>query len=522
MNVEYMNETPQSQKIVPDRLAGLWLFWVLAAGVLVLRLLYAASLQLVPDEAYYWVWSRHPALGYFDHPPMIAYIMWLGTRAAGTTELGVRLIGVVMGVGAMVVIVVLARRVLRDERATLWVALIWLTSPMLTLTGLIITPDVPAIFFGVCALALAGIIADIDDHPNQSRRAIPWLWLAFGLFTGLAFDSKYPAVLPAAGAAIAFLFSRRGIAHFRRPWIYLGAIVALLAFMPVVLWNAQHHWASFVYQLHHGTSGDAAATAPLPARVVQLIKDLGVYIGQQVGVWTPILFVIALVLLAYYWVRYRQIGQVDRVMLWTGTLPLVVFGAAALKAHHTEANWPTFAYFPISILTGRWVSRNWSNPRVNWVKGGIQLAGAIVIGLYVILLPPVTASILKLPLHAPHNLKDLTGWREDGRTLGAWAEESGSVVMCNRHQDAGEAAFYIPGQPDVWCVGVGFRPTAYDYFDEPRDFAKIARILWVGGHEELFCKKYGFRVLYDRRSTRFVGRKNARTLSAYVLVRTKP
>jgi hypothetical protein len=65
-------------------------------------------------------------------------------------------------------------------------------------------------------------------------------------------------------------------------------------------------------------------------------------------------------------------------------------------------------------------------------------------------------------------------------------------VVCNRHQDAAEASFYMPGQPDVWCDGVGSRPTAYDYFDVKPDFSTINRVLFVGGHAPQFIAKHGY------------------------------
>ena len=90
--------------------------------MLVIRLLLAASCNLLPDEAFYWVWTRHLAGGYLDHPPMIAYLMWLSTRVLGDTQIGVRMPCVLMSLASIALNVALARRQLKDDRARRGVA----------------------------------------------------------------------------------------------------------------------------------------------------------------------------------------------------------------------------------------------------------------------------------------------------------------------------------------------------------------------------------------------------------------
>ncbi|HZQ39979.1 MAG TPA: glycosyltransferase family 39 protein, partial [Rhizomicrobium sp.] len=74
--------------------AALWA----VAGLIVLRLVMAALLPLSADEAYYWLWSRHLAAGYYDHPPAIALVIRFGTLLLGDSELGVRLGGVLLSI----------------------------------------------------------------------------------------------------------------------------------------------------------------------------------------------------------------------------------------------------------------------------------------------------------------------------------------------------------------------------------------------------------------------------------------
>lgn len=500
---------------------------ILLAVALGVRLVYGAAMELVPDESYYWVWSRHLALGYFDHPPMIAYLIWLGTWLFGDKEIGVRFLIAVMSVGTIALIIAMAKRLLRDDRAVVWVALIWLTSPLLMGLGIFATPDTPAVFFSTCALAFAALIALRDDGVEQCRPDhLVGLWALFGLFSGLAMDSKYTAVLLPFSVALAMLTSAKGRRHYRRPGIYLSGLIALAVFSPVIWWNKQHGWASFLFQIKHGTTGGESSRASASAigAIGRVFTDLGTYVGDQLAIWTPLLFVVVLIVLVRYWRRYRTITQLDRVLLWAATVPLVFFALAMFRSHHTEPNWPAFAYVPASLLIGRWLSESWSKQRVGLVRGGVQVATAFLIGMLAIGAPPVTRWITRLPFHVPHALSDLQGWPTFGQWLGHLSQDCGNaMVVTNKHQNAGEAAFYMPGQPGVWSDGIGSRPNAFDYFDDAPDFGKMSVVIWVGGHHDLFARKYGYIEFAQTTYHAFSGRNpDPRTEVAYVLVRPAP
>lgn len=500
-----------------DKLRLIRILLALALGI---RLIYSAAMELLPDEAYYWVWSRHLALGYFDHPPMIAYLIWAGTWLFGDREIGVRFVLAVMSIGVIVMVIATARRVLQNDRATLWVALIWLASPLLMGLGIIATPDTPAVFFSTAGLACVALIAKRDDSGPQPSDS-PALWLLFGLFSGLAMDSKYTAVLLPASVALAMLTSPKGRAHYRKPWIYLSGIAALAVFSPVIWWNAHHHWASFLFQLRHGTlNGESPAAASLAASIGRLFGGIGAYFGGQFLLWTPILFVLVILVLIQYWRHYRTLDQVDRILLWTGTVPLVFFFLAVLPSHHTEPNWPAFAYVPSSLLIGRWLLQDNSEKRFGWVRGGVQVSAAFLLGMLIIFAPPVTRWIVRLPFHVPHAIRDMTGWPQFAGWMSREAMQAGDAwIVTNRHQDAGEATFYMQGPHEVWSDGIGSRPNAYAYFDDQPDFRKIPVVFWVGGHHELFAQKYGFTVYEETTYHAFSGRNpDPRSEVGFVLV----
>jgi 4-amino-4-deoxy-L-arabinose transferase-like glycosyltransferase len=488
----YMTALVSSIRVTDPKPWVLRYLWPIVAAMLVLRLLTDMRFSLVPDEAVYWSWSRHPATGYFDHPPMIAWINWLSCHLIGSTELGVRLPMTFLGLGAAIFIIATARTIIPDAQGVALVAIMWLVSPLLMGIATISTPDTPAVFFSTCALACAARIALQDDEAQQSSASSAGLWTLFGVFCGLAFLSKYTTVLLPAGVVISLMLSTRGRRHLRQPWIYLAALVAAIVFSPNICWNYHHHWASFLFQFHHGLS-DAPNEAPVGIfhLILLICRNLLLYLGGQALIWTPVLFVTGLVIMWKKTRRLLHINEVDRLLLISAALPLAFFAAAS--AHKLgEINWPMFAYVPLSLLTGRWVCEENKPARRHVVKEGCKLALIFTVVAHVLFLPGIPKLLILAHVPLPHSARDLLV--EDrhryGRELAAAAD--GALIVTNRHQDAAEAAFYMPGQPDVWCDGIGSRPTAFDYFDTKPDFFTISHVLFLGGHVGQFMAKYHY------------------------------
>src|ERR1700733_11524460 len=112
-------------------------------ALVLLRLVAAACTPLTFDEAYYWMWSKHLAGGYYDHPPMVALVIRLGTLIAGDTEFGVRLVSVLLAL-PMSFAVYRTAEILFGGRRVAATATILLNATMMAAVGtLIVTPDSP-------------------------------------------------------------------------------------------------------------------------------------------------------------------------------------------------------------------------------------------------------------------------------------------------------------------------------------------------------------------------------------------
>src|SRR3984893_10915998 len=201
-------------------------------ALVALRLVAAAGTPLTFDEAYYWMWSKHLAFGYYDHPPMVAYVIRLGTMVAGDNELGGRLVSMLLALPMSFAVFRSAVILFGGMRVAATATLLLNVTLMAAVGTLIVTPDSPLLVASSFVLLFCAKVLE------TGRGA--W-WLAVGLAVGMAMLSKYTALF--FGPAI--LIWLASVAKMRRwlptPWPYLGGLVALALFTPVILWNADHH-----------------------------------------------------------------------------------------------------------------------------------------------------------------------------------------------------------------------------------------------------------------------------------------
>ncbi|HME39907.1 MAG TPA: glycosyltransferase family 39 protein [Steroidobacteraceae bacterium] len=204
----------------------------------VLRLVYLGSVELLPEETYYWNYSRHLDIGYLDHPPMVAWLIRLGTAAFGQSEFGVRSGAFVCGVIASFFAYRLTRNLFGEASALAALVLAQIL-PFFFLSGLLMTPDAPL------TAAWAASLYFLERALVAGRSGA---WWGAGLCLGLGMLSKYSIGLLIPVTLAFMLWDRQA----RRWWLrwepYAAALLALAIFSPVILWNAQHEWASFTFQ----------------------------------------------------------------------------------------------------------------------------------------------------------------------------------------------------------------------------------------------------------------------------------
>ena len=207
-----------------------------SVGLLIVRLVAAAHIHLTEDEAYYRLWSMKPAFGYYDHPPMIAWWIWIGRHCLGDSSLGVRFVPI-LAAAATGLLVFDAARLAGAGRDVALRAGLWFNAMVLPLAGgFLAVPDSAASLLWLAAL---------DCALRAVRRAsTPW-WLVAGGLCGLATLSKYSTLFLAPGILAWLLLEPEARVALRRPGPWLACLVAIGLFGLNVAWNAEHQWLTF-------------------------------------------------------------------------------------------------------------------------------------------------------------------------------------------------------------------------------------------------------------------------------------
>jgi dolichol-phosphate mannosyltransferase len=213
------------------------IFMIVAYSVL-LRLVYLGGAELIQEEAYYWNYAQHPALGYLDHPPFVAWLITFGTGIFGDNEFGVRIGAYACWLGTAW-FAWQYTRMLFTSRVALGSLLFVSVLPVFFGTGLLMTPDAPLITFW------AGSLYFLYRALVQGRR---YCWIGAGICLGLGLLSKYTIVLLGPAVVAYMLIEPRARKWFFSPLPYLAALIAVTLFLPVIIWNYQHDWASFLFQ----------------------------------------------------------------------------------------------------------------------------------------------------------------------------------------------------------------------------------------------------------------------------------
>ena len=434
--------------------------FLIVIGFGLFRLLYAGLVNLSPQEAYYWVWSLHPALSYFDHPPMVAYSIKAFTAILGDSVYAVRLPAILYGTGTTLVVYSLAAGFFGPRAGWICALLLNLTigfTPPFFFT----TPDSPLIFFWSLTLLWVWKAA------GEERKGF---WYLAGISWGLALLSKYTAAFLGLSTLLWLLLARDLRREFKRPGLYFSVLLAVIVFGPVILWNSQNHWASFLFQSKDRFS---------PAVFISL-ENFFAYVASQMGLMNPLLFAGFMAVLFHGVRRWRgAAGPGERFLLAGALVPLVFFTLASTRVY-IKVNWPTMAYPALLILLAGYYGKGvWT---ARWIrKYYVPAVWTLAVAFFALahLLLPWKS----IPLSS--SLDTLTGWPEAAARVRALQEELSSqgptFILAWDHKTAAELQFHLGRNEPVYCRNlIGLHVLAYDFWRVPADLGgKNALIVWT-------------------------------------------
>jgi len=329
------------------------IFW----SSLLIKLAVAAFLPLTNDEAYYWVWSQHMQLSYYDHPPIVAWLFWLGDQLdVGLSS--VRWPGVLLGHGTLGLWLLILRPILTDQQRVYWL-LLALLSPLVGGTNLVVTPDLPLLFFNALALFVF----------FQWKDKGGW-WRAFllGLSVGLGFSSKYVmALFPLSLLPLVFMSAPMRAMFLRHfVWLLLGFALGTI---PVWLWNVLHDFVSIRFQLEHGLGRPAWK----PRWSIE-------YVWVQIGLIFPVIL----------WAALKARRADMRLFHFMAWVPLAFFFVTTSRGY-VEANWPIVAYPAIFVLAVSHLPARLTQLRVTLATWSVFLSALA----FVILVQPAWSKAMK-------------------------------------------------------------------------------------------------------------------------------
>jgi 4-amino-4-deoxy-L-arabinose transferase-like glycosyltransferase len=425
---------------------------LILAGALV-RLALAGVLGLTVDESYTVAISRSLSLSYFDHPPLHVWLVGLWARLSGSNQpLMLRLPDIVM-FAASTWLMYRLTAALFGEGAGLWAAVSLNLAPLFTINaGLGVVPDAPLVLF---ALLAALCFSHALLLPAAPRAAPLWL-IAAGVAMGLALLSKYTAVFPLAAFFFYLLSCRPRSLLQPAPW--LAALLVLILFTPVLVWNHTHAWASFAFQ-----GGRAAPASFSLARAAASFAAQLLYL-------LPWIAAAALYALA----RALRRGPADARGWLCACLslgPITVFSLLALWAR-VLPHWAAIGWlFTLPLLGERLGALEAQRPRL--VRGLAAGSAALLVALAA-LLGAQTATggpgrlFPELAAHDP--TLDALDWRELN-TLAArlGLARRGVVVATVSWIDAGKADYALGGTLPVLCLSRD--PRHFAYLNDPAAFA---------------------------------------------------
>ncbi|MDB5444243.1 MAG: 4-amino-4-deoxy-L-arabinose transferase [Phenylobacterium sp.] len=478
---------------------------LLTAGLTLARLvaLFRTPLELYPDEAQYWLWSRTLDFGYYSKPPIVAWAIWATTHMGGDAEAFVRLSAPLFQAGATLTVFAIGRR-LYGGPAALAAAALYALMPAVQISGVVVATDAPLLFFlGLTILAYSAL-----------QPAVGWRRLALaaglGATLGLAFLSKYAAVYAVIGIGLHLALSREA----RRAWsvptaaLALSALAVVLA--PNLVWNAQHGFAT----LHH-TAADAAWGEHPPFNPA----NLALFLASQFVIFGPIPFGVLIAGLGLA-ARRRALPREDLLLLCFIIPPILIVSLQALLSR-ANANWSGASYLPGAVLTAGWLIR-WRARR--WLTAAVAVQALLAAFVLLALVQPRVMDAVG----GSNSLKRVRGWSQAARVVVERAKleaDAGlSAVAVNDRftyyalSYYGRDYFLSPGAPPLVCWLLGDTPGNQAERNAPltpKLGTRVLGVAWESWHVQEMMGDFN-RVLGREIDHIWLDRKHERRIEMFV------
>lgn len=423
-------------------------FLIVAAAII--RLVTASLLELGNDEVYYYTYALHLQSNYFDHPPAVAFLIRFFTfNLAFKSEVFIRL-GAIAFAAIGTLISFNIGCLVKDEKTGWFAAILYNTSIYTSIiAGLFILPDSPQVVFWLASLyCMLQLVKPAAGQTNPSM----WLWLTFGIASGLCIMSKIHGVfLWGAFGLYILLYDRK---FFRYPGLYISFFICCLIVSPIIYWNIENHFVTWSYHSNRveGTHFDKDSF---------LQTTLG-----QIFYNNPINVVIAV--LGVMKTRSVVDKTAYRLLLLCG-LPMIAVVTFMSMFNTVLPHWSGPAFLSLSFLGAAYLSSRFSERPISflplYIKSSLTLIVVLVAaGILLIRFYPGTIGSKDIDNYGEGDFTlDMFGWKNFNTNFETWArqQEANNVfskdikMVGNKWFPASHIDYYIARPMNTYVVGLG-------------------------------------------------------------------
>lgn len=400
----------------------------------VLALLHAWSLPFSADEAHYALYGSFTDWSYFDHPPMVGWMQSIALFFS-ETEFALRIIPILLSTLSLLILFKLAKSDF-GEKAAFVTILLFISAPILQILPFGMIPETPLILTGLLNIWILKKI-----QTNQGEQLLDWVLL--GLILGAAGLSKYTGVTLAFSTFIVLYLQFKG-RLLSQLGLYIAGIIAAICILPVLYWNMQNEWISFIYQLNHSAGKTEYSLADALRMQVTQFAAFGplIYVAGLVAIWK------------------LRANQEARMWLIFALPILVLFSILSAKGrslpHWTELGVIFMLPLIAKVIVGSLASK--LQKRI--------FIGLATISILLSVLVQVLSTYPKIAFDDyRHPLADLMGWKDVSTRIASVAKP-GDMVFIPNWSHASRVAWYARPMP------VKVLDSRFDQFD-----------LWFGSAE---------------------------------------
>ncbi len=426
---------------------------------MVFRLMIANSVELGNDEVYYWTYSLHLQMNYFDHPPAVALLMRITTlNMLFQQEIFLRL-GAVAGAAAGTWLSYSIGKKIKNERTGWFAALLYNTSIYSSvIAGLFILPDSPQIVFWLLCIRIALKFAVNENNETISLKT----WVLWGVCTGLCIMCKVHGIFLWAGLGLYILLYNKKL--FAQKGLYISAVITAIIISPIFIWNWQNNFVTWLYH-----------SSRVAVHSISFDKDSFIQaVTGQIAYNNP-LNVLVIILAVIYYRRQKSLQQSTKTLLLFIGLPLIFTVTLMSVFNSVLPHWSGPGFITLQFLAASYLDDKSKTsclvPRfVKYATGLVVFiisAGFVFINYY----PGTIGSNNKDEMGDGDFTLDMYGWKEMGTNFGEWMKQeklqnqlpANNTIVCNKWFPASHIDYYVARKNNMQVIGTGIMNDLHQY-----------------------------------------------------------